>query len=82
MKDLIPIEEVLPGFKVYGIPEKWTSLDAIVLVKCYTKDGDTSWVFTKTENINEEELLGALVVQTDLLRQSLVESFRFDEMND
>lgn len=77
-KNMKAIEAVLPGFEVLEIPEKWTPLECIVLIKCLDEDGGPTWVFTHTENLSEEELLGALIVQTDMLRQYLLDAFRYE----
>jgi hypothetical protein len=71
----VPIGDVLPGFIIHGLPEGWTPLEAIVLVKCLDDEGHSSWAFRTTPNLNDEELLGALIVRTDLLRKEVVEAY-------
>ena len=44
----------------------------MVLVKYLDSDGDPAWAMRTTHRLNREELLGALTVQTEYLRQSLV----------
>ena len=44
-------------------------------MKCLDEDGDVTWAFRTTKDMNDEELLGALTVRTDLLRRSLVDSY-------
>jgi hypothetical protein len=39
------------------------------------EEGEQSWVFPTTEGLNDEELLGALTVRTELLRHELVDSY-------
>lgn len=46
-----------------------------LVVKCLDEDGDVTWAFRTTKDMNDEELLGALTVRTDLLRRSLVDSY-------
>jgi hypothetical protein len=74
-----PIEQVLSGLWIHPLPEGWTPLEGIVLVKCLGEQGHPLWAFRTTGGINEEELLGALTVRTDLLRQELLEAFSDDE---
>jgi hypothetical protein len=50
-------------------------LSAFVLVKVLDSDGSPSWSFRTTEPPNREELLGALTVQVDLLRKSLLDDW-------
>ena len=47
-------------------------LSAFVLAKVLDSEGSPGWSFRTTEAPNREELLGALMVQVDLLRKSLV----------
>jgi len=70
--DRIPIEQVLPGFEVHPLDEGWTPLAAFVLVKSLDETGDAAWSFRTSEPLNLEELLGALTVQTEVLRRRLV----------
>lgn len=46
-----------------------------LVVKCLDEDGGVTWAFRTTEDMNDEELLGALTVRTDLLRRSIVDSY-------
>ncbi|HKY15632.1 MAG TPA: hypothetical protein VJM33_11970 [Microthrixaceae bacterium] len=69
--DRIPIEQVLPGFEIHSLDEGWTPLAAFVLVKALDENGDAAWSFRTSEQLNLEELLGALTVQTDVLRRKL-----------
>jgi len=43
-----------------------------VLVKSLDETGDAAWSFRTSEPLNLEELLGALTVQTEVLRRRLV----------
>jgi hypothetical protein len=67
-----PIEEVLPGFSLHPLDDGWTPLQAFVLIKSLDEDGDTAWSYRTSEALNLEELLGALTVQVELLRNKLV----------
>jgi hypothetical protein len=55
----------------------WTPVEAFVLIKCLDESGEAAWSYRTTNRLNREELLGALIVHTDLLRRELV-----DEWND
>ena len=67
-----PIGEVLPGFTLHPLDGGWTPLQAFVLVKSLDHEGESSWSFRTSEPLNLEELLGALTVQTEVLRRKLV----------
>ena len=67
--------EVLAGLTIAPVPEGWTPIDAVVLIKCLDDEGAPRWALRTTTGINDEELLGALVVRTDLLRRDMVAAF-------
>lgn len=71
----IPIEQALPGMAIHPFDEGEVPLSAFVLVKVLDAEGNPTWSFRTTEPPNREELLGALTVQVDLLRKSLVEDW-------
>ncbi|MFC4591278.1 hypothetical protein [Sphaerisporangium corydalis] len=73
--DHIPVGDALAGLAVPALPEGWTALGAIILVKCFDDEGRSSWAFRRTDGLNDEELLGALMVRTDLLRRELYEAY-------
>lgn len=75
----VPIAEALPGFKLHPLEDGWTPLHAFVLVKALDDDGDSRWTFRTSEKLNLEELLGALTVQVDILRDKLMELWDEDE---
>jgi hypothetical protein len=70
-----PIEEVLPGMQIHPLDPGWTPLEAFVLIKSLDESGDTAWAYRATHRPNREELLGDLIVQTDILRKELVEGW-------
>ncbi len=71
----VPVEQALYGLEVHPLPQGWTPISAIVLVKCLDEDGEPTWAFRTTDGLNDEELLGTLTVRTDLLRRELVDSY-------
>lgn len=73
--DTRPIGEVLRGLHLAPLPEGWTPLECTVLVKCLDADGDPTWAVRTTPGLNDEERLGALTVQADLLRKELADTF-------
>jgi hypothetical protein len=75
----IPVEQVLPGMALHPLPEGWTPVEAFVLMKCLDDEGGASWVYRTTAAPNREELLGALVVHTEVLRRELVREWEDDD---
>lgn len=73
----LPIERVLPGHRLHPMDEGWTPLASFNLIKCL--DGDVVWSFRTSEPFNLEELLGALVVQTETLKRKLVRHWEDDD---
>ena len=74
-----PIGELLPGLEVHPLPSGWTPLEAIVFVKCLDEQGHSSWSYRTTHRLNDEEVLGALIVHAERLRRDLVDAWREEE---
>jgi hypothetical protein len=77
-----PIGEVLPAFTLHPLEPGWTPLQAFVLVKSLDDSGATTWSFRTSEPMNLEELLGALTVQTEVLKARLVGTWDLDDGED
>ena len=67
----VPVSEVLRGLEVHPLDAGETVVEAFVLIKLLDADGDVAWSYRTTNRLNREELLGALIVQVDVLRKSL-----------
>jgi hypothetical protein len=67
----VPIAEVLSGLEIHPLDLGATVIEAFVLIKALDEDGSTTWAHRTTNRLNREELLGALIVQTDVLRKAL-----------
>jgi hypothetical protein len=68
--------EVLGDVLLKPLPDGWTALEGIVLVKCLDHEGHPSWAFRQTDGINAEETIGALVIQLDMLKEQVIDLFR------
>ena len=77
-----PIAEVLSGLSIHPLPDKWSALEGIVLVKCLDDEGHASWAFRTTGGLNDEELLGALTIRIELLKTELLEGYERDPDTD
>jgi hypothetical protein len=60
---------------VHPLEAKGTPVEAFVLAKCLDESGEIAWSYRTTNRLNREELLGALIVHTDLLRKELVDEW-------
>ncbi len=75
-RNYAPVGEVLgSGFRLLRMPEGWTALEGIVLVKCLDDEGSPTWAFRETEGINDEEIIGALTVQLELWKARTIELY-------
>jgi len=72
MNEKRPIGDVLSGFALDPLADGWVPLQAFVLIKSFDEHGDISWAYRTSDPFNLEELLGALTVQCDVLRNKLV----------
>ncbi len=68
----VPVGEALAGLSLEPLPEGWTPLGVFALVACTDEEGERSWSVRVEGLDNDEELLGALNVQAELLRRRLV----------
>lgn len=75
----IPIERVLPGMGLHPLPDGYTPVEAFVVIKSLDDEGDVSWSFRTTHVPNRQEVLGALIEQSDLLRERLVRGWEVDD---
>jgi hypothetical protein len=71
----IPVGDVLRGVTVTALPDGWTPLEALCMIKCLDEDGKPKWAMRLSEGINEEELLGAMVIHTDLLKRDMLDDW-------
>ena len=67
------------GFVIAPLPEGWTPLEGVVLVKCLDDEGRSAWAFRTTDGVNDEELLGALLVRYELAKQETVDLYADSE---
>lgn len=77
-----PIEDVLSGFTLHPLEEGSSPLQAFVLIKSLDVAAEASWSFRTSEQLNLEELLGALIVQVELLKKKLVHQWDDEDEED
>jgi hypothetical protein len=75
-----PISEVLPGIEIAPLEDGDMALSAMVLVKILdSSTNDTAWVLRRTNDLNDQELLGVLIMEADRVRAALQEGWQPDE---
>lgn len=57
------------------LPDGHRAVAAILLVKTLDQDGLEGWSYRTTDGLTEEEMLGALVVRTEMAKQNLLAEF-------
>jgi hypothetical protein len=72
----VPSAEVLPGIELMRLPEGYTPLSAIVLVKCLDDDGDVAWLTRSASDLGGIESLGALHAAVAVLTEDIKASYR------
>jgi hypothetical protein len=75
MSSQVPAGDLLHGLHFEQLPENWTPVDAVVLVKCLDEDGSPTWAFRTTDDVNDEELLGALTIRRELQKEKLLSEY-------
>ncbi len=75
MDERIDASQVVSNLTVFPLPEGWTPIELLLLVKCLDDEGNPTWCYRATEGINREELLGALRVHAALTEKELVDEW-------
>jgi hypothetical protein len=71
----IPVGDALSNLRIDALPDDWTPTEAFLLIKSLDEDGDVTWSYRTTQDFSQEELLGALQVQVDRLRDTLLDDW-------
>jgi hypothetical protein len=71
----IPLADALPGMGIHPLLAGEVPVSAFMVVKVLDEDGSPGWSFRTTEPMNREELLGALVIQVELLKKKLLDEW-------
>jgi hypothetical protein len=70
----VAVETVLPGLELHALPQGANWEHVFALIKFRDADG-TGWIFRTSGVPNREELLGALQIQVELLKQGLIDDW-------
>lgn len=67
------------GLEVADLPDGFTPLEAIVLVKALDDEGDVTWCRRGTDGLTDEECVGILTADTQRIVNSLNERWMTEE---
>lgn len=73
----LPIGEVFPGVTLARLPDGCVVETVFVFAKARLEDGTTAWWWQSPGAgiTNQEELLGALIMQVEVLKASMLEDW-------
>lgn len=71
----LPIGEVFQGAYLSPLPDGCVVETMIVFTKLRLGDGESTWQWRSPGLTNREELLGALIMQVEMLKENLLESW-------
>lgn len=71
----LPIGDVFPDVHLAPFPDNCVVETVFVFTKVRFEDGATAWSWLSPGITNQEELLGALIMQVETLKVSLLESW-------
>lgn len=71
----LPIGDVFPGVYLAPLPGNCVAETVFVFTRVRFDDGTTEWSWVSPGITNQEELLGALIMQVEMLKASLLESW-------
>jgi hypothetical protein len=77
--DRVPVERVLQGLSLHPLEDGWAPIEALVVVKCLDDEAEVAWLYRTTSNLNREEILGALLIQVELIREELLAEWIDDD---
>lgn len=57
------------------LPENWTPLDAVAVVKCLDEEGNLSFVIRSTQSLTDWECYGLLAVSSKIQAKEIMDGF-------
>lgn len=78
----VAASKLLTGLRFESLPEGWTPVDAVALIKCLDEEGRPTWALRTTRTINDEEVLGALTIRTEMQRVALLQEYMYGGQDD
>lgn len=68
-----PIGEVFPGVTFARLPDGCVTETMFVFAKVRYEDGTAAWIWKSPGITNQEELLGALIMQVETLKAEMLD---------
>jgi hypothetical protein len=78
----VPAAEVLPGIDLLALPEGYTPLAAIAIIKTLDDDGGIAWLVRYEKGLGGVEALGALHMAVNNLAEDVRNAYRPDPTED
>jgi hypothetical protein len=75
----LPAAEVLQGVGFHSLPDGSKIEQVYAVIKFRDTDNNVVWSYRTSSPPNREELLGALLIQVDLLRKELLDEWEPDQ---
>lgn len=72
----------LAGLDAQDLPEHWTPLDAIAVIKCLDEDGETALVVRTSDGLRVWDSVGLLTVALDTERERAQDMFVSEDEDD
>jgi hypothetical protein len=71
----VSLSSVLEDARIHPLESGDRALDAFLLLKVVDSEGDVGWCYRTTSPPNRQELLGAMMIQVDILRKELADEW-------
>lgn len=72
----------LAGLNTEPLPDNWTPLDAIAVIKCLDEEGETALVLRTSDGLRVWDSVGLLTVALDTQRQTAQDMFESEDDED
>lgn len=71
----VEFSSLIGNLETMALPEDWTAVGGIALIRCDAEGGPV-WAFRYFgADLTDEDVLGALIVQTELVKSRAIESY-------
>lgn len=57
------------------LPERWTPLDGIAIIKCLDEEGNLTFCIRSTETLTDMEAYGMLAIAAQTQAESIIDGF-------
>jgi hypothetical protein len=78
----VPASELLPGIELLSLPDNYTPLSTIVILKTLDDEGDIAWFTRQAKDLHNIEALGALTAARNLMSHDVMGMYMPDNEGD